>query len=119
MVVQALREAAAQAWGRRLFWPAWRIVDSPDDAAWRAYRYLGSAGPADHQYLELGVVCHLDTAGNLVGFGVDNGVDFVGLHDISDYGLRRGLDFICQQRRQVRVYPEPRYDHKLKASNAL
>jgi hypothetical protein len=114
LIERALRDVAARAWGRGWLRPSWRIVAAADGAAWRAYRYLGSGGEADHHYLELGVVCHLDPAGNLVGYGVDNGVDFIGLHDTSEYGLRRGLEFIRQQRDQVRVYPEPRYDHKIR-----
>jgi len=114
MVERALRAAARRAWGRGLFRPPWRVIKTLDDASWRAYRYVGSAEPDDHRYLELGVVCHLDPDGNLVGFGIDNGVDFMGLHDTSEYGLQRGLEYIRQQRPQIRSYDVPIYDHTLR-----
>lgn len=111
MVERALREAATRAWGRGLFRPSWRLVKDLDETSWRAYRYVGSAGPDDHRYLELGVVCHLDPDGNLVGFGVDNGADFMGIHDTSEYGLRRGLEYVRQRRGPLRGYEAPVYEH--------
>ncbi len=114
IVDRTLREAAARAWGRGLLRPPWRLVKDLDDASWRAYRYVGSAAPDDHRYLELGVVCHLDPDGNLVGVGVDNGVEFIGLHDTSEYGLRRGLYYIRKQRAHVRSRASPAYEHRLK-----
>ena len=114
VVERALRDAASRAWGRGFLRPPWRLVTDLDEASWRAYRYVGSAGPDDHRYLELGVVCHLDPEGNLIGFGVDNGADFLGLHDTSEYGLRRGLEHIRQQHPQVRGHATPAYDHKVR-----
>ncbi|MCC6176279.1 MAG: hypothetical protein IT305_13315 [Chloroflexi bacterium] len=113
-VQQALVGAATRAWGRGRFRrPHWQVVRAPDDASWRAYNYLGSA-EGEHRYLELGVIAHLDPEGNLVGYGVDDGVHFIGLHDTSDYGLQRGLDHIRQQRRQVRAHAQPVYDHPIR-----
>ena len=113
LVERGLREVADRAWGRGLFRRPWELIADLDQASWRAYRYVGSVGEDDHRYLELGVVCHLDPDGNLVGFGVDNGADFMGLHDISEYGLRRGLEYIRKQHTQVRAYATPVYDHKI------
>ena len=113
-VERALREAATRAWGRGLLRRPWELLADVDQATWRAYHYLGSAAEDDHRYLELGVVSHLDPAGNLVGFGVDNGADFMGLHDTSEYGLRRGLEYIVKQHRQVRSYASPVYGHQLR-----
>ena len=110
-----LRDAPSQAWRRGLFRPRWRLIKDLDEVSWRAYRYLGSVGSDDHRYLELGVVCHLDPDGNLVGFGVDNGADFMGIHDTTDYGLRRGLEYIVKQHTQVRTHQAPVYDHKIRA----
>ena len=112
-----LVSAARRSWGRGLFRPPWQIVRQPDDASWRAYRYLGTAADEDHRYYELGVTAHLDAEGHLVGFGVDNGADFLGLHDTSAYGLQRGLEYMRQQRPRVRSYDSPRYDHGLKRFN--
>jgi hypothetical protein len=118
LVRPILASAARRSWseGLRLPWarPTWQIVQLPEEVGWRAYRYLGTAADEDHRYYELGVVAHLDQQGNLVGFGVDNGVDFIGLHDVSDYGLQRGLEYIRQQRARVRTYVSPTYDHGLK-----
>jgi len=114
LVEQALREAARRSWGRSFFRPRWHLLRQPDDVTWRAVRYLGTATDEDHRYFELGVTAHLDESGGLVGFGVDNGVDFIGLHDISPYGLRRGLEYIRQQRPRLRSYASPLYDHQLK-----
>jgi len=114
LVVQALTEAARRSWGRSFFRPRWQLLRFPDDVAWRAVTYLGTADDEDHRYYELGVTAHLDPEGGLVGFGVDNGVDFIGLHDVSPYGLRRGLEYIRQQRPRVRSYASPLYDHPLK-----
>jgi len=113
-VEQALRAAARRSWGRGFFKPRWHLLRYPDEPSWRACRYLGTAADEDHRYYELGVTAHLDSAGELVGFGVDNGVDFIGLHDVSPYGLRRGLEYIRQQRPRVRSYASPLYDHPLK-----
>jgi hypothetical protein len=115
LVEEELIFAAKRSWGRGLFRPPWRIVRRPDDAAWRAYRYLGTAADEDHRYFELGVTAHLDNEGRLVGFGVDNGAEFMGLHDTTAYGLRRGLEYMRQQRPRVRSYESPQYDHGLKA----
>lgn len=112
---RVLRETATRAWGRGLLRPPWRLIRTPEDASWRAYRYLGTAGPADHRYAELGVLCHLDPDGNVVGFGVDNGVDFLGIKDASEYGLRRALEYIRLQRARPRRYESPVYDHGLRA----
>ena len=109
-----LTQAARRSWGRGLFRPPWQIVRRPDDVVWRAYHYLGTAADEDHRYYELGIIAHLDPNGQLVGFGVDNGVDFMGLHDVSTYGLQRGLEYMRQQRPRVRSYTSPRYDHGLK-----
>jgi hypothetical protein len=109
-----LAEAAKRSWGRGFFRAPWQIVRRPDDVVWRAYRYLGTAGDEDHRYYELGITGHLDPEGKLVGFGVDNGVDFMGLHDVSAYGLQRGLEYMRQQRPRVRTYASPQYDHALK-----
>lgn len=114
IVEPALRDAARLAWGRGLFRSPWHLIKDPDQATWRAYRYVGSPKDDDHRYLELGVVCHLDPEGSLVGFGVDNGVDFIALHDTSEYGLRRGLDYIRQQRPQLRRHDLPMYEHKIR-----
>ncbi|MGE3270026.1 MAG: hypothetical protein AB7P40_14835 [Chloroflexota bacterium] len=114
LVQPIVANAARRSWGRGLFRPPWRIVLLTDEVAWRAYRYLGTVADEDHRYYELGVTAHLDQQGNLVGFGVDNGVDFIGLHDVSDYGLKRGLEYIRQQRPRVRSYTSPTYDHPLK-----
>lgn len=112
VVEPALREAATRAWGRGLLRRPWEIVADADEASWRAYHYLGSMGDDDHRYLQLGVVCHLDPDGNLVGFGVDNGATIMGLHDTTEHGLRRGLEYILRQHRRVRTYPELMYAHK-------
>jgi hypothetical protein len=120
-VEQALADAAGRAWGRGLFGlfaPPWHLDRRPDDAAWRAVRYLGTADDEDHRYFELGVTAHLDPEGKLVGFGVDNGVDFIGLHDTSPYGLARGLEYIRQQRPRVRSYTSPLYEHPIKPFQA-
>lgn len=120
LVRPILANAAKRSWGGggriRLPWskPPWQIVQAPDEVGWRAYRYLGSTEDEDHRYYELGIVAHLDQQGILVGFGVDNGVDFIGLHDISNYGLERGLEYIRQQRARVRSYTSPVFDHGLK-----
>ena len=120
LVRPILANAASRSWGGagflRLPWtkPPWVIVQLGEEVGWRAYRYLGTAEDEDHRYYELGVTAHLDQQGNLVGFGVDNGVDFIGLHDISKYGLERGLEYIRQQRARVRSYASPAYDHQLK-----
>ena len=118
LVQPILAKAARRSWGRGLFRPPWRILRLEDDVAWRAYRYLGTAADEDHRYYELGIITHLDQQGNLVGFGVDNGQDFIGLHDISNYGLERGLEYIRQQRPRVRAYTSPAYDHPLKPFTA-
>jgi hypothetical protein len=115
LVETELISAARRSWGRGLFRLPWKIVRRPDDVAWRAYRYLGTAADEDHRYYELGVTAHLDPEGRLVGFGVDNGAEFLGLHDTSDYGLRRGLEYMRQQRPRVRSYSSPQYDHGIKA----
>lgn len=117
-VEQALGEAARRSWGRGffgLFGPSWHLLRRPEDVSWRAVRYLGTADDEDHRYYELGVTAHLGPDGDLVGYGVDNGIDFIGLHDTTPYGLRRGLEYIRQQRARVRSYPSPLYDHPLKA----
>lgn len=113
-VKPVLASAARRSWGRGLFRPPWQILHQPDDVVWRAYHYLGTAADEDHRYFELGVTGHLDAEGQLVGFGVDNGVDFLGLHDVSAYGLQRGLEYMRQQRPRVRSYASPQYDHALK-----
>jgi len=115
LVEEELIFAAKRSWGRGLFRPPWRIVRRPDDVVWRAYRYLGTAADEDHRYYELGVTAHLDSEGRLVGFGVDNGAEFLGLHDTTAYGLRRGLEYMRQQRPRVRSYASPQYDHALKS----
>ncbi len=115
LVEPELVSAARRSWGRALFRPPWQIVRRPDDVAWRAYRYLGTAADEDHRYFELGITAHLDPEGRLVGFGVDNGVDFMGLHDTSAYGLRRGLEYMRQQRPRVRSYESLLYEHGIKA----
>jgi hypothetical protein len=109
-----LDEAARKAWGRGLFRRRYVVVSDLDEAAWRAYRYLGSRGQDEHHYLELGVVCHLDPNGNVIGFGVDNGADFIGLHDVSEYGLRRGLEYIQRQRQHVQRRNAPAYEHAIR-----
>jgi hypothetical protein len=119
LVEGELTNAARRSWasGVRIPWvrrDPWQIVRYPDDVVWRAYRYLGTAEDEDHRYYELGVTAHLDPAGHLVGFGVDNGVDFMGLHDTSAYGLQRGLEYMRQQRPRVRSYTSPAYEHGLK-----
>lgn len=119
LVVTELASAARRSWntGVRIPWLShepWQIVRRPDEVVWRAYRYLGTAADEDHRYYELGVTGHLDPDGNLVGFGVDNGVDFMGLHDVSAYGLQRGLEYMRQQRPRVRSYPSPQHEHALK-----
>ena len=118
LVEPALVKAARRSWGRGILRPRWQIVCSPDDVVWRAFRYLGTFADEDHRYYELGVTGHLDPAGRLVGFGVDNGVDFLGLHDVSAYGLERGLEYMRQQRPRVRAYASPRYEHALKPFKA-
>lgn len=114
LVESELVTAARRSWGRGLFRPPWQIVRQPDEVVWRAFRYLGTAGDEDHRYYELGITGHLDPEGHLVGFGVDNGVDFMGLHDVSAYGLQRGLEYMRQQRPRIRSYASPQYDHSLK-----
>jgi len=114
LVESELVGAARRSWGRGLFRPSWQIVRKPDDAAWRAFRYLGTASDDDHRYYELGVTAHLDPSGRLVGFGVDNGAEFMGLHDTTAYGLQRGLEYMRQQRPRVRSYESPQYDHGIK-----
>ena len=111
---RTLDEAARKVWGRGLFRRRYEVVSNLDEAAWRADRYLGSRGQEEHHYLEIGVVCHLDPNGNVIGFGVDNGADFIGLHDVSEYGLRRGLEYISQQRQQVRQRESPAYNHDVR-----
>ena len=113
-VERALQVAARRSWGRSFFRPRWHLLRRPDDVAWRACRYLGTASDEDHRYYELGVTAHLNADGGLVGYGVDNGVDFIGLHDTTPYGLQRGLEYIRQQRPRVRSYASPLYDHPLK-----
>ncbi len=109
-----LDEAARTAWGRGLFRRRYEVVSDLDEAAWRAYRYLGSRGQDEHHYLELGVVCHLDPNGNVIGFGVDIGADFIGLHDVSESGLRRGLEYIQRQRQHVQRRDAPAYRHDIR-----
>jgi hypothetical protein len=118
LVEPVLVSAARRSWGRGLFRSPWQIVRRPEDVVWRAFRYLGTAADEDHRYFELGVTGHLDSEGRLVGFGVDNGVDFMGLHDTSAYGLQRGLEYMRQQRPRVRSYASPQYEHGLRPFKA-
>ena len=60
------------------------------------------------------LLAHLDPDGNVIGFGIDNGVDFLGLHDVSADGLRRGLEYMRQQRQQVRRRPTLAYQHAIR-----
>ena len=112
IVRRLLEDAGRKSWGRGLFKRRFAIVGDLDEATWRAYRYLGSRGDGEHHYYELGVVCHLAPDGKVVGFGVDNGIDFIGLHDVSEYGLQRGLEYIRQQRAQVRRRETFTYEHE-------
>ena len=109
-----LDETARKAWGRGLFRRRYQVVSDPGEAAWRAYRYLGSRGQDEHHYLEIGIVCHLDPNGTVIGFGIDNGADFIGLHDVSEYGLRRGLEYIQRQRQHVQRRETPAYAHDIR-----
>ena len=93
----------------------WRIVRRPDEVALACLPLSGDGRRRGPPVLRLGVTGHLDPDGRLVGFGVDNGVDFMGLHDVSAYGLQRGLEYMRQQRPRVRAYASPQYDHGLKA----
>jgi hypothetical protein len=115
LVESELSSAARRSWGKGFFRQPWQIVRRPEEVVWRAFRYLGTVADEDHRYVELGITAHLDPEGRLVGFGVDNGVDFMGLHDTSAYGLQRGLEYMRQQRTRVRSYSSPQYDHGLKA----
>jgi hypothetical protein len=118
LVEPVLVSAARRSWGRGFLRPPWQVVRRPEDVVWRAFRYLGTAADEDHRYFELGVTGHLDSEGRLVGFGVDNGVDFMGLHDTSAYGLQRGLEYMRQQRSRVRSYASPQYEHGLRPFKA-
>lgn len=102
LVEKLLTEAARRRWGRRWFGRRWRIVARPSEAAWRAYRWVEG-----FTYEEIGVVCHIDPDGRIVGIGIDNGVDFLALKDVSEYGLRRGLEHLRLQERRTVKYTEP------------
>lgn len=112
LVLKALRDAARSAWGRGVLRRSWEIVTLPSPGNWRAYRYVGSPSADEHWYVELGVTCHVAPDHGLVGFGVDNGVDFIAIHDTSASGLSRGLDYVRRQRLRVRSYGEPRFGHR-------
>jgi len=102
-----LLEAAQRAWGGQML----TSVD-PDLPAWRVHHYLGSAGPRDHRYLEVSVTATIDPEGRLVAYQVDNGAEFLALHDLSDSGLRRGLRHVFALEAPERSYSEPLGGHR-------
>lgn len=110
-VSRVLGAVAGAAWGGR---PGrdWALRRDLDEASWRAYRYLGSTGPAEHRYAELGVRAVVDPEGRIVAFQVDNGSDFMALHDPSPANLERGLRHLLQATPPVRTYAEPVYRHR-------
>jgi len=107
VVERTLQEMAAAFWGRG----GWRLVADPARAAWRTYRYLGTADDGNHLYQEVGVTLMIDEDGETRGYLVDDRRRFLTVTGPDTYTLGRAVRELHRESPPPIPYPEPVYDH--------
>jgi hypothetical protein len=90
----------------------WRVLSTPDQATWALARFIGIDDEENYRYERIQVVATVDPHGDLVTWQVSNGTEFLGLTDLSAYGLQRGVVYLLDQEAREWVSPEPLFVEK-------
>ena len=93
LVREALESLARARWGD----PEegrWRVLSKTDEASWVLARHLSRDDEGNYHYARVQVVATIDLTGQLVTWQVNNGAEFLGLTDLSAYGLQRGVAYL-------------------------
>ena len=90
----------------------WRVLSTPDQATWVLARFIEIDDEGNYRYERIQVVATVDPNGELVTWQVTNGAKFLGLTDLSAYGLQRGVVYLLDQEPREWVSPEPLFAEK-------
>jgi hypothetical protein len=85
----------------------WRVISNTDHASWVLARLLARDKDDNYHYARIQVVATVDPAGQLVTWQVNNGAEFLGLTDLTAYGLQRGAVYLLDQEYREWVTDEP------------
>jgi hypothetical protein len=106
LVRPALETLAQARWGDPRS-GHWRVVSYPNEATWELAKFLSRDADGNHHYARIQVVATVDPAGQLVTWQVNNGAEFLGLTDLTAYGLQRGVGYLLDQEYREWVTGEP------------
>jgi hypothetical protein len=85
----------------------WRVLSNTQEASWVLARYLGRDSEGSYHYARVQVVATVDPTGQLVTWQVNNGAEFLGLTDLTAYGLQRGVGYLLDHEYREWVCDEP------------
>lgn len=88
----------------------WRVLAEPERATWALARHLGVDASGHHRYERIQVVASVDPQGRLVTWQINNGAEFLGLTDLTPYGLQRGVTYLLNEEYREWVTDTPLFD---------
>lgn len=118
LVHQALQSVALSRWPEAPR-AQWRILTNAEQASWELAYYLGIDEAGHHRYARIQVVATVDPHGELVTWQVNNGAEFLGLTDLTAYGLQRGVVYLLNEEYREWVTEEPLFPHANTSSESL
>jgi hypothetical protein len=83
------------------------VLSKTDEASWVLARFLSRDNQGNHHYARIQVVATIDPAGELVTWQVNNGAEFLGLTDLTAYGLQRGVAYLLDHEYREWITAEP------------
>jgi hypothetical protein len=85
----------------------WRVISNTQNANWVLARYLMSDSEGGYHYARVQVIATVNPAGELVTWQVNNGAEFLGLTDLTAYGLQRGVAYLLDHEYREWISSEP------------
>ena len=109
LVRTALESLARARWGDP-YSGHWRVLSNVREASWVLAQYLSRDSEGNHHYARVQIVATVDPAGELVTWQVNNGAEFLGLTDLTAYGLQRGVAYLLDHEYREWVSDEPLFE---------
>lgn len=106
LVRPALESLAQARWGDPTA-GHWRVLSTTDRATWELAQLVRIDSDGNYHYAHIQVMATVDPDGQLVTWQVNNGAEFLGLTDLTAYGLQRGVVYLLDQEYRERISAEP------------
>ncbi|MFN0070611.1 MAG: hypothetical protein ACKVVP_03870 [Chloroflexota bacterium] len=89
----------------------WRVISYIEQATWELVRFVQMDTEGRYHYERIQVVATVSPSGALVTWQINNGSEFLGITDLTAYGLQRGALYLLDHEHREWVTSEPHFVH--------